>query len=213
MTYKRAIAFFGFKSVLETNANWLAANPSSFKAAGGGFCQNLVAHWECSMRRLSAYVSELCWMLLSFFGYKVHRQTRSQGSDRVSVVHMKPCMAIATICLGDKRKGVDDGLLRAAVTLSSASLFVLLMVVSEFCCRAKVRCYSDQKYQILRRLYWNQMTRVRHVEDWKGMLVRENVREIHFPYLPKIWQIATIDKRNLLHFPLILCSEPVLSTK
>jgi hypothetical protein len=94
--------------------------------------------------------------------------------------------------------------------LSSASLSMLLTVVSEFGCRAKVQCWrSDQKYQNLRRLYRNQMTRVRHVKDRKGMMVRE----IHFPYLPKIWQIATIDKRNLLHFPLILCSEPVLSTK
>jgi hypothetical protein len=45
------------------------------------------------------------------------------------------------------------------------------------------------------------------------MLISENAREIRFPYLPKIWQIATIDKRNLLHFPRILYSEPLLSTK
>jgi hypothetical protein len=55
------------------------------------------------------------------------------------------------------------------------------------------------------------MTRVRHIKDWRGMLRGEKLREIRFPYLPEIRQIATIDKSILLHFPLILYSEPVLT--
>ena len=80
-------------------------------------------------------------MFLNFFGYTGYRQKQDpEAVIKFPLVRLTPCMAIATLCLGDKRKGVDDGLLRAAVALSSASLSMLLTVVSEFGCRAKVQC-------------------------------------------------------------------------
>jgi hypothetical protein len=64
-------------------------------------------------------------MFLNFFGNTVHRLRQDpEAVIKCPLVHLKPCMAKATLCLRDKRKGVDDGLLRAAVALSSASLFI-----------------------------------------------------------------------------------------
>jgi hypothetical protein len=37
LAYERAIEFSAFESALESNATWLAVNPSSFKVAGGQF--------------------------------------------------------------------------------------------------------------------------------------------------------------------------------
>jgi hypothetical protein len=64
-------------------------------------------------------------MVLNFFGYTVHRLRQDpEAVIRLPLVHLKPCMEKAILCLRDKRKRVDDGLPRAAVALLSASLFM-----------------------------------------------------------------------------------------